>query len=168
MTYRILLLASALAALMACGGPKAPAVVVVNVDRVAKESVRGKQIIKEVEEFAGSVEGKLNDLLQQIQAASQDPRKNPAAVAQMKQQWAQLRQQAQEQVEARQRKAEADIHQMIEESLKTLARDQGWDLVLRKDPRISPWSSDALDKTDLVIKRLDAAAPPAAAAGAGS
>ena len=168
MTYRILLLSSALAALLACGGPKAPAVVVVNVDRVAKESVRGKQIIKEVEEFAGSVEGKLNDLLQQIQAASQDPRKNPAEVAQMKQQWAQLRQQAQEQVQARQRKAEADIHQMIEESLKTLARDQGWDLVLRKDPRISPWSSDALDKTDLVIKRLDAAAPPAAAAGAGS
>jgi Skp family chaperone for outer membrane proteins len=86
----------------------------------------------------------------------------------MKQQWAQVRQQAQEQVEARQRKAEADIHGMIEESLKTLAREQGWDLVLRKDPRISPWSSDALDKTDLVIKRLDAAAPPAPASAPGS
>jgi Skp family chaperone for outer membrane proteins len=165
---RTLLLASGLAALLACGGPKAPVVVVVNVDRVAKESARGKQVIKEVEEFAGSVEGKLSALLQQLQAASQDPRRNPAELAQMKQQWAQVNQQAQEQVEARQRKAEADIHGMIEESLKTLAREQGWDLVLRKDPRISPWSSDALDKTDLVIKRLDAAAPPAPASAPGS
>ena len=163
MIPKTLILAAGLAALLACGSPKAPVVVVVNVDRVAHESARGKKAIKEVEEFAASVEGKLNELLQQLQAASQNPRQNPAEVAQMKQQWAQMRQQAQEQVEARQRKTEADIHQMIEESLQTLAREQGWDLVLRKDPRISPWSSDALDKTDLVIKRIDAAAPAAPA-----
>lgn len=153
-----LLLASSLFLLTACG-PKAPVVVVVSVDRVAQESVRAKKIIGDVEGYAKSVEDKLNEMAQEIQAASADPRRSPAELNAMKLQWNQLRQTAVEQVDQRRRKAEDDVHQALDETLKILAKEQGWDLVVREDRHSALWAKPVLDKTDLVIQRMDTLAP---------
>ncbi len=154
------LLASALALLVACTS-KAPVVVVVSVDRVARDSVRAKKAISEVEDYAKSVEDQLDRLALEIQTASADPRRNPAEVNTMKARWNRMRQTAQEQVDLRRRKAEDEIHGALEEALKALAKEQGWDLVLRQDRHAALWAGAPLDETDLVIRRMDGVAPAA-------
>jgi Skp family chaperone for outer membrane proteins len=166
MLGRTTILASAL--LLAACGPKAPVVVVVNVDRVAHESVRAKKAVAEVEAYAKSVEDQLNDLARQIQAASTDPRRNPADVEQMKAQWGRMSQTAQQQVAFRQRQVEDQIHQDLDTVIRALAKEQGWDLVVRKSRGAALWAGEGLDKTDLVIQRMDSLAPAAAAPGAGA
>jgi Skp family chaperone for outer membrane proteins len=159
MTGKMSLLALPLLAALACGGSKAPVVVVVSMDRVAQESVRAKRTIGEVEAFAKSVEDKLNQTADQLQAAAQDPRVSPADLRSMQAQWDQLRQEAEQQVDLRKRKAEEEIRGAVEEAVTTLAKEQGWELVIRKDDHSAMWAADALDRTGLVIQRMDALAP---------
>lgn len=166
MIGRTVLLASTL--LLAACGPKAPVVVVVSVDRVAHESARAKKAIAEVETYAKSVENQLNDLARQIQAASADPRRSPADVEEMKAQWNRMSQTAQQQVAFRQRQAEDQVHQDLDTVLKSLAKEKGWDLVVRQDRRAALWAAPALDMTDLVIQRMDALPAAAASTGPGA
>jgi outer membrane protein len=148
-----------LAICMACGGTKGSVVVVVDVDKVAQGSVRAKRAISEVEAFTKSVEDKMNETGSQMQATARDPRRTPQELQSMQAQWGQLQQQAQTQVDSRKQAAEQEIKDAIDEALKTLGREQGWDVVIRKGSPAALWSRDGLDVTDLVIKRMDAQAP---------
>lgn len=158
MAHRTPLLILPLLAGLACGGSKTPMVVVVSVDRVAQESVQAKSIIGEVEAFAKSVEDRLNQAAEQIQAAARDPRRNPEEVRSLQAQWDQMRLEAEEQIDRRKRKAEQEIHGAMEEAVRMLASEQGWELVVRKDAHSALWSSGPLDQTDRVIKRMDSLA----------
>jgi Skp family chaperone for outer membrane proteins len=144
---------------MACGGAKSTVVVVVDVDKVAQSSARAKRAIGEVEAFVKSVEDKMNEAGSQMQTAARDPRRTPQELQSMQAQWGQLQQQAQSQVDARKQAAEQEIRDAIDEALKTLGREQGWDVVVRKGTQAALWSRDGLDVTDLVVKRMDAQAP---------
>jgi len=155
MIRRVVSLALPFLCFVACGGPKAPVTVVVSVDRVAEESALAKRVRGEVEEFAKTVQTNLNQAAEQIQAAASDPRRNPSEIASMKGQWMQLRQQAQDQINGRRAKAEDQVHQALDKVLATLAKEQGWDLVLRKDRHAALWAAETLDRTDLVIQRMN-------------
>ncbi len=156
MNLRTVLLAFSLASLSACGGPKAPVIVVVSVDRVAQESVRAQRLVRDVEDYAKAAEAKLNQMLQEFQAASSDPSMPPQNLALMRDRLNQMRQSAGQQVDQKQSEAEREIHKMLQSALADLAKEQHWDLVIRKDRQSALWAVDALDKTDLVIQRMDA------------
>jgi Skp family chaperone for outer membrane proteins len=158
MAHRTPLLILPLLACLACGRSKTPTVVVVSVDQVAHESVQAKNLIGEVETFAKSVEDRLNQAAQQVQAAARDPRRKPDEVRFLQTQLGQMRVEAQEQVDLRKRQAEQEIHGAMEKALGMLAHEQGWELVVRKDAHAALWSSDLLDQTDMVIKRMDSLA----------
>ncbi len=145
--------------LAACGGTQGTTVVVVDVDKVAQSSARAKKAIADVEAFAKAVEDKMNETGAQMQQAARDPRRTPQELQGMQAQWGQLRQEAVSQVDARKQAAEQEIHAAIGEALKTLGREKGWDVVVRKGDQSALWARDTLDVTDLVVKRMDAQAP---------
>jgi Skp family chaperone for outer membrane proteins len=155
MAHRTLLFILPLLAGLACGSSKTPLVVVVSVDRVAHESVQAKNLIGEVETFAKSVEDRLNQATEQIQATARDPRRNPDEVRFLQAQLGQMRLEAQEQVDLQKQKAEQEIHGAMEKALRMLASEQGWELVVRKDAHSTLWSTEALDQTEMVIQRMD-------------
>lgn len=148
-----------LAALVGCGGAQGTNVVVVDVDKVAQSSARAKKSIADVEAFAKAVEDKMNETGAQMQQAARDPRRTPQELQGLQAQWGQLQQQAQSQVDARKQAAEQEIHAAIGEALKTLGREKGWDVVVRKGDQSALWARETLDVTDLVVKRMDAQAP---------
>jgi Skp family chaperone for outer membrane proteins len=138
-----------------CGCSKAPVIVTTDMDRVIRESQQAKRIIDEVESFAKSVEAQLNEAAGQVQTVASDPKSDPARVDYMKAQLNQMYSQAQEEVSLRRNKAEEEVHRKLEETLKVLAKEKGWHLVIRKGPQSALWADEALDQTDLVIKRMD-------------
>jgi Skp family chaperone for outer membrane proteins len=77
----------------------------------------------------------------------------------MQAQWSRMRQEVAEQVDAKRSHAEDEVHRVISESLRALAEEQGWDLVIRQDRHAALWSKGALDRTDIVIQRIDAPVP---------
>ena len=143
--------------LLGLGCSKAPVIVVVDVERVANESKQAKLLISEVEAFAKSAEAQINKAAEQVQAAASDPKSDPGRVNYMKSQFNEMCRQAQEQVELRKNKVEDEVHKKLEETLKVLAKEKGWDLVIRKGTQAALWADDKLDQTELVIKRMDAA-----------
>ncbi len=143
---------------LACGGPKAPVVVAVSVDRVARESVQAKNLIGDVEAFAKSVEDRLNQVAEQVQAGARNPRRNSEEVRALNARLDQMRLEAQEEVDLRRRKAEQEIRGAMEKAVTMLALEQGWELVVRKDSHSALWSTDALDQTEMVINRMDSLA----------
>lgn len=140
---------------IACCCSKAPVVVTVNVDRVVKESQLARHLIEEVESFANNAGAKLNDTAEQLRAAASDPRRNPQEIGLMQAQWNRMRQEVEEQVDAKRTRAEDEIHRALSESIKTLAEEQGWDMVIRQDRHAALWSKGTLDRTDIVIRRMD-------------
>lgn len=160
---RMILLLASIPFLLAACMPKAPVVVVISVDRVAREAFVTKKIIQGVENYAKSLEDRLNQLAQAIQAASNDPLRDPAEVNLMKVQLDEMRREASEQVEERRLKAEDDIHKVLGDALQVLAKEQGWSLVIRKDRKAALWAAATLDKTDIVIQRMNSSAAASAA-----
>jgi Skp family chaperone for outer membrane proteins len=151
----VLVTAPLLLVFVACGCSKAPAVVTVNVDRVVKESQRARRLIEEVESYADATGAKLNDAADQLRAAASDPRRSPQEIGLMQAQWNRMRQEAEEQVDAKRSNTEDEVHHVLSESIRALAEEQGWDLVIRQDRHAALWSKGALDRTDIVIQRMD-------------
>ena len=159
MTQRALLLTAPIfVAFIACGCSKAPVVVTVDVDRVVKESQCARHLIEEVESYADAAGARLNDAAEQLRAVASDPRRNPQEIGLMKAQWNRMRQEVEEQVDAKRSRAEDAVHRALSESIKALAEEQGLDLVIRQDRHAALWSNAALDHTDIVIQRMDASA----------
>lgn len=146
-----------LAVLFALGCSKAPVIVTVDMDKVADESKEAQAVKAEVESFAKSVEDQLNKGAQQIQAASSDPKADPRRVNEMKMQFNQILRQAEEEVGNRRKQAVDEVHRKLEETLKVLGKEKGWDLVLSKGPQAAMWANESLDQTKVVIERMDSA-----------
>jgi Skp family chaperone for outer membrane proteins len=144
-----------LLAFIACSCSKAPIVVTVNVDRVVKESQCARRLVEEVESYADATGARLNDTAEQLRAAASDPRRSPQEIGLMQAQWNRMRQEAEEHVDAKRSRAEDEVHRALAESIAALAEEQGWDLVIRQDRHAALWSKGALDRTDIVIQRMD-------------
>lgn len=162
--WPVFLLLLSLVCLIACGGSKAPVAVTVDMERVFKESQQARKITTEVESFAKSVETQLDEAASQIDAASSDPKTDRSRVDYMKAQFGQMVRQAEEEVDIRRGRAEDEVQRKLEEALKILAKEKGWQLVIRKGRQSALWSDDALDQTALIIQKMDgsqtAAVPP--------
>ena len=137
------------------GCSKAPVVVTVDVDRVAGESKDAQMIISEVESFSKSAEEQINRAAGQIQTLSNDPRSNPEQLNMMKMQFSEMVKQAEQEVMKRRDMAEEEVHMKLEKALDSLARENGWDIVIRKGPQSALWAGEALDRTKMVIERMD-------------
>ncbi len=43
----------------------------------------------------------------------------------------------------------------LERALDSLAKENDWDIVIRKGPQSALWAGEALDRTKMVIERMD-------------
>ena len=75
------------------------------------------------------------------------------------QQQRQLQQEGQERQRAASQKFQAALSPIVEQ----LARENGWDVVLNKSEQTAVWTNSAVDITDVVLRRMDAATPAPAA-----
>ena len=79
----------------------------------------------------------------------------------------QIQQKAQQEYQQRQQGAEERLRAAFEPVLDTVAKENGWDVILNKTERLL-WSSEAVDQTEQVLARFNAAytVPPVAKAQA--
>ena len=146
---------SLVAVLSFTGCSKGPVVVTVDVDRVAGESKDAQMIIAEVESFSKSAEEQINRAAGQIQTLSADPRSNPEELNMMKMQFGEMVKQAEQEVMKRRDMAEEEVHMKLEKALESRAKENDWDIVIRKGPQSALWAGEALDRTKMVIERMD-------------
>ncbi len=151
----VVLLFTLIAVLSFMGCSKAPVVVTVDVDRVAGESKDAQMIISEVESFSKSAEEQINRAAGQIQTLSSDPRSNPEQLNMMKMQFNEMVKQAEQEVMKRRDMAEEEVHMKLEKAIDSLAKENGWDIVIRKGPQSALWAGESLDRTKMVIERMD-------------
>ena len=143
--------------LLALGCSKAPVIVTVDMDKLANDSKEAQAIKAEVESFAKSVEDQLDKGAQQIQAAAADPKADPRKVNEMKMQFSQILRQAEEEVDNRRKQAVDRVHGKVGEALNVLAKEKGWDMVIRSGPQSAMWADGSLDVTGIVVERMDKA-----------
>ncbi len=167
---RLLIAASAACLLMACtagGGQKTgtpgakapkknPVIVVLDVEKIIKESAPSKQIQSDLTAWADSAKAQIQAKAQEVDRAQAAGR--PAKeVEGLKMATMQMQQQAREEFQKRQNEASDKMRETFNPVIDTLAKETGWDLVLNKQDQVTIWAGDAMDQTDLVIQRLNAA-----------
>ena len=169
------------------GGPKPPkknpVVVVVDLERVVKETKVSQQIQADLsawgENMRREIQGKAELLKQKDgEFRAQAPKMSPDLRATriheleaMQQELQQLQSQAQQELERRRNLAGQKMTENFQPLVSQLARENGWDVVLNKSEQFTIFSNDVMDQTDFVIQRLNAAPqekPAIAAPSAGS
>jgi Skp family chaperone for outer membrane proteins len=164
--------------LAACKGPSAPAtaggnaspkplkanpvVVVLDMNRLIGESALSKTIDQELRSWAGSKQAELQARAQSIQRAEAAQAK-PAEVDAMKRELYQVQEMAKQEFQQRQAGAADRMKKAFDPLVQSLAKENGWDVVLNKSDQVTIYAGDALDQTDFVLARLNAAPAPSAA-----
>jgi Skp family chaperone for outer membrane proteins len=155
--YKPTLMAAACCALvlaLACKSG-APKVVVVDMERVLKESKTAQAAVAEVEGLSQTAQDQLSKLARDIQAAEANHSRSPSELNELKGQWMDLRQRAQDALGAKQEQAIAAVEAETRKAAEALAKEEGWDIVLRKEGD-TVWCAPELDKTAAVVARMDA------------
>ena len=161
---------------------KNPVVVVVDLERVVKETKLSQQIQAELnawgENMRHEIQGKAELLKQKdgefrAQAPKMSPEQRAARIREletMQQELQQLQSQAQQELDRRRSLAGQKMTEKFQPLVSQLARDNGWDVVLNKSEQFTIFSTEVMDQTDFVIQRLNAAPqekPAATAPSAG-
>jgi Skp family chaperone for outer membrane proteins len=154
------------------GGPKPPkanpVVVVLDMGRLMSESALFQSLQQELKTWA---EGKQNDLRTRAQALqAQSAGMKPAEVEAARRQLLQEQEIAKQEFQRRQGEAADRMKKAFEPVIQSLAKENGWDVVLNKNEQLTIFVGEALDQTDFVLARFNAtptgAAAPAAPAPA--
>ncbi len=154
-------------------------VVIVDVSRIARESDLAKSVQAEFQAWGDGVKATLQPkgeaLRVKQEALKTDGAKLTAdqkqvrekEIATLQAELNQLQQKAQQEYQQRQQGAEERLRAAFEPVLDTVAKENGWDVILNKTDRLL-WSSEAVDQTDQVLSRFNSAytIPPVAAAPA--
>lgn len=154
-------------------------VVIVDVSRIARESNLAKSVQAEFQAWGDGVKAALQPKGEALRA-KQEALKTEGAkltadqkqvrekeIASLQAELNQVQQKAQQEYQQRQQGAEERLRAAFEPVLDTVAKENGWDVILNKTDRLL-WSSEAVDQTDQVLARFNAAytIPPVAAAPA--
>ncbi len=152
------------------GGPKPlktnPVVVVLDMERLIGDSNLSKTIGDELRSWGEGKQAELQARAQSIQRA-QAAQAKPAEIDAMKRELYQMQEMAKQEYQQRQTAAAERLKQTFDPLVRSLAEENGWDVVLSKNSQGTLYAGDALDQTDFVLARLNAAAAtPVEPAGA--
>ncbi len=153
-------------------------VVVVDISRIARESNLAKSVQAEFQAWGDGVKATLQPKGETLRA-KQEALKTEGAkltadqkqvrekeIATLQLELNQLQQKAQQDYQQRQQGADERLRAAFEPVLDAVAKENGWDVILNKADRLL-WTSEAVDQTELVLARFNAAytvPPPAAPA----
>ena len=143
-----------------------PVVVVVDVERIMKEAKLAKGLQEELKTWAEGMQGQLRTRAEEIQKAEAAKSKPAKEIDAQKQELFQMQQMAKQEFQGRQESAADRMKKAFDPLMQTLAKENGWDVILNKNEQVTIFASDAIDQTDFVIQSLDAAPAPAPAAPA--
>lgn len=162
---------------------KAVTVVVIDMGRIVREAAMSRAIQADFQAWGDSVKATMQPKADALKA-KQEALKNEGAkltadqkqtrekeIALLQSELGQIQQKAQQEYQGRQQAAEERLRAAFEPVLDALGKEYGWDIILNKGGDKLVWSSEAVDQTDLVLARFNAANPapapaPAAAAPA--
>ncbi len=157
---------------------KTPVVVIVDMARIYKDAKISKQIQADFQAWNESLRATFQKKLADLRAKQEDLKKNEAklskdekdkdkkAIDAAQKDMSQLQMQARQEFQKRQKAAEEKLHAVLDPLLDKLGKENGWDVILNKGAKDLVWNSGAVDETDLILKRLDAATPEAPASPA--
>jgi|WetSurMetagenome_2_1015567.scaffolds.fasta_scaffold19591_3 outer membrane protein len=156
------------------GGPKPakanPVVVVLNMDKIMGESTLSKSLHTELKAWADAKQSELRSKTEAIQAALANKSKKPAEIDGMKRDLMQFQEAANQEYKQRQTSAADRMKGTFGPLVVSLAKENGWDVVINKSSDATIYTGEALDQTDFVLAKLNAAldkkAPEPAAAPA--
>ena len=155
-------------------------VVIIDVSRIARESNLAKSVQAEFQVWGDGIKAALQpkgDALRAKQEAlktegakltADQKQVREKEIATLQGEMNQLQQKAQQEYQQRQQGAEERLRAAFDPVLDTVAKENGWDVILNKTDRLL-WSSEAVDQTDQILARFNAAytvPPPAVPAPA--
>jgi|APIni6443716594_1056825.scaffolds.fasta_scaffold124233_1 outer membrane protein len=154
---------------------KSVVVVIVDVSRIARESNLAKSVQAEFQAWGDGVKVALQPKSEALRV-KQEALKTEGAkltadqkqvrekeIATLQLEMNQMQQKAQQEYQQRQQGAEERLRAAFEPVLDAVAKENGWDVVLNKADRLL-WTSEAVDQTEQVLTRFNAAytVPPPA------
>lgn len=134
-----------------------PVVVVLDMDRLMGDSNMSKGLHEELKSWAEGKQAELKARAEFIQKAEQAKAKGPAEVEGMKRELFQMQEMAKQEFQQRQVEAADRMKKTFDPLVQSLAKENGWDVVLNKSEQLTIYAGDALDQTDFVLARLNAA-----------
>ncbi len=133
-----------------------PVIVVVDLEHLVEASDFSKRLNDELKGWAEAKQGELAAHAQRLQQSHSTPPK-PAEVEALRREMFGLQERAKQEFQQRQGEAGERMRATLDPLLKDLAAANGWDVVLNKNEQITVFAGDALDQTDFVLARLNAA-----------
>lgn len=154
-------------------------VVIVDISRIARESNLAKSVQTEFQAWGDGVKAALQPKGEALHAkqeamkteggklSADQKQVREKEIAALQLEMNQIQQKAQQEYQQRQQGAEERLRAAFEPVLDTVAKENGWDVILNKTERLL-WSSEAVDQTEQVLARFNAAytVPPVAKAQA--
>jgi Skp family chaperone for outer membrane proteins len=138
-----------------------PVVVVLNMDRLMGDSNLSKGLHEELKAWAENKQSELKARAEAIQSA-EAAKEKPAVIESMKRDLFQMQEMAKQEFQQRQEEAADRMKKAFDPLVQALAQENGWDVVLNKSEQLTIFAGDALDQTDFVLARLNAAPAPTA------
>jgi Skp family chaperone for outer membrane proteins len=138
--------------------PKAnPVVVVLNMDKIMGESTLSKSLHAELKTWTDEKGAEMRSRTEAIQKAQAEKSKKPAELEAMQRDLMAFQQAANEEYKKRQMSAADRMKQTFGPLVISLAKENGWDVVINKSSDATVYTGEALDQTDFVLAKLNAA-----------
>lgn len=134
-----------------------PVVVVLDMDRLMGESNLSKGLHEELKAWAEAKQGELKARADAIQKAEAAKTKPAAEIEGMKRELFQMQEMAKQEFQQRQVEAAERMKKTFDPLVQSLAKENGWDVVLNKSEQLAIYTGDALDQTEFVLARLNVA-----------
>ena len=150
-------------------------VVMIDMGRIYRESKLSKQIMAELKTWDDSIRSQAQpkvELLKQKQQALQDGQSKLSAEEKdklnketqaLQTELSGIQSKARQEGQEKQGAATQRMQDKLQPAIEALANENEWDLVMNKTDQNAVWSSEALDQTDLILAKLDAATSDAPA-----
>jgi Skp family chaperone for outer membrane proteins len=134
-----------------------PVVVVLNMDKIMGESTLSKNLHNELKAWTDGKQSELRSKTDAIQKAIADKSKKPAEIEAMKRDLMQFQESANQEYKQRQMGAADRMKQTFGPLVISLAKENGWDVVINKSSDATIYTGEALEQTDFVLAKLNAA-----------
>jgi Skp family chaperone for outer membrane proteins len=137
-----------------------PVVVVLDMNRLMGDSNLSKSLHEELKTWAESKQSELKARAAAVQQA-EAAKEKPAVIEAMKRDLFQMQEMAKQEFQQRQEEAADRMKKTFDPLVQALAKENGWDVILNRTAEGTIYTGEALDQTDYVLAKLNAAAAPA-------
>jgi Skp family chaperone for outer membrane proteins len=138
-----------------------PVVVVLDMNRLMGDSKLSKSLHEELKNWAESKQSELKARAAAVQQA-EAAKEKPAVIEAMKRDLFQMQEMAKQEFQQRQEEAADRMKKTFDPLVQTLAKENGWDVILNRTAEGTIYTGEALDQTDYVLAKLNAASAPTA------